>query len=397
MESISKALRVIKDLEKTERGLETIQEIGDKLREMEDIDLINKLETIENQDIVLELKDLVSKNDEKIKLITDAVKILGEKGFTKEGINSKIESLSELSNNIRALQKKMEYMEEKGVSEGELKKLQASVNTIRNETAFMNKEFRDFVGNVKEELDLYERKFNDEVKTIKIFSDYTKEIKNIKNDLFVIKEVNKKLEELVEKGRAKFRMSEDKTRKEIGKLYELYSNLSEIDSKYKRGEMIQKSTEDKFKEIAKLLKQKKIGKDFMEKYKEVYDLDKKLSEEDGKLNQKIEKVNLEVDNLKKLETSNNFLRNEIVSLKKMGDRLKEKINNIESKEEKVVSEISKDEGANEVMENRLNKIVEEKVSLLHKENEVLRSELEQLKKAYFQMMQQREKMPVIIE
>lgn len=384
--SINKTLHIIKDLEKTEKGLETIQDIRDKLREMEDLELINKLETIESKDLVNELKNIVSNNEEKVKLLTNAVKIMGEKGFAKEGVKTTTESLSDLSNSIKVLQKKVGYLEGKEVSEEETKKLQDSVKIVRDEMDFMNKQFRDFIGNVKDELGLYERKFNDEMKNGNDFSDYIKEIKNIKNELFVLKEVNKKLEDIVEKGRSNSEMMDDKTREDVKKLYTLYSSLSEMDKKYKKAEIMQKDMENQFKEIAKLLKQKKLGKDFIDKSQEVYNI-----------NQKIEKLNLEVGKLKKVETDSNFLRNEIVSLKKIEYGLKEKINKIESKGEMVVSKILKDERINEGIKNKLDRIVEERVSLLHQENEILRRELEQLKKAYFNIIQQREKAPVILE
>ncbi|RLG15865.1 MAG: hypothetical protein DRN71_00050 [Candidatus Nanohalarchaeota archaeon] len=227
-----KATSEIKDLKESLARLAQIQE---KLREMEDLELITKLETIQAQDEILKLTDDMETLQGKMKLLSGAIKMISTKitaPDAKRDTTNFEKSISSLKSELDSIKKIAENQSPKN-NASKMIDLERKYNNI-------DTEFRKFVSTIKSDLEKRDNKFKSmlSTRTGSNGSLDKAEIDAVKAEIATLKDVVDKVESLVKasrKGAKEFesRISEnnEKTLRQLGEQAKIVDGFRVMDKK----------------------------------------------------------------------------------------------------------------------------------------------------------------------
>lgn len=143
----------IKDLK---NALSKLLELKDKLRDMEDLDLITKLETIQTQDDVHIISDELEALKSKMDMLTGAVKIVTTKLNTKSLVGDAKSQMSDFHKTILSLKSEVDYIRKEMVGINPEKQIQKIADIERKYSA-IDSGFKNFISTVRSDLDQKEK------------------------------------------------------------------------------------------------------------------------------------------------------------------------------------------------------------------------------------------------
>lgn len=183
-----KATSEIKDLKDS---VSMLSEIRARLREMEDLELITKLETIQAQDEILGLTDDMDTLQGKMELLSGAIKMISTKiatPDTKRDATNFEEMISSLKSELDTIKKTLESQDSKN-NASDMKDLERKYSSI-------DTEFRKFVSAIKIDLEKRDNKFKSMLST-QAGTTGKAEIDIINTEIATLKDVVNKVENLV--------------------------------------------------------------------------------------------------------------------------------------------------------------------------------------------------------
>lgn len=207
---IEKNIDIIQNIKDID-ALKDIKNAKETLRTLEDLTLSDRLEIIENKESAKDISDKLEIFNNKIDLMSNALKIFDEKiknsnqNSTGTQNNSDfvtvLDELSEVKNKISDIEKT------NPIGEKEFR-------GIHTEFEKVNSDFAELISGVREEIDIYDKKIENLISEIKSIKDIDSDIGKNKNKYLGMLNIIKKIQELSKQLEQKNRTNEIR----IGKL-----------------------------------------------------------------------------------------------------------------------------------------------------------------------------------
>lgn len=191
-EKLEKNIEIIQDIENAD-ALKDIKNAKETLMTLEDLTIADRLEIIENKESAKDISDKLAIFNNKIDLMSNALKIFDAKIKNTNATNTKTTNDSDLVTVLDELSKikvKISTIEEnKPIGEKEFK-------TIHLEFEKVNGDFAELISSVREEIDIYDKKIENLINEIKCIKDIDSDIGKSENKYLGMLNIIKKIQEI---------------------------------------------------------------------------------------------------------------------------------------------------------------------------------------------------------
>jgi|GEM_PF-1889182 len=199
MNSIQNSLGTIDKFESSKDAIIDIQETKKTLREIEDIGLISKLETISNSDKISAISDIVDEANEKIKLLSDAMEILGESKSLNGGVSAPDnKEISSINSEIDSLKNALSKVSSSVTDPQKISELYEHISSLEKSNAAVNAELKKMYDLYHEKISFLEKRISHVSSPSGLPGAGSEDISKMNAEIEYLKNSNKKLVELIE-------------------------------------------------------------------------------------------------------------------------------------------------------------------------------------------------------
>ncbi len=197
--AIHKSMGGIQQFDASKDAVMQIQEIKNTLREIEDTSLISKLDTINNGDKLAIIYENISALNGKIKLLSDAVDILGEGRPNSAQSAETNNDLSSIKSDISSLKGAVSKISSSIPDPEKIAEISGQINSLEKANAAINEDIKKTYEIHHEKIGLLERRISSlQIPPAVAAKDNSREISDIRGEIEKLKGVNKKLIEMIE-------------------------------------------------------------------------------------------------------------------------------------------------------------------------------------------------------
>lgn len=157
--SLQKLFGDLKDFEAAKDALSRLDSVQNKLREIEDVGLISRLETVQEGDRIALLEETAGELKEKMKLLSDAIDLLGEAKAGPHGANAAdTKELATLRAELNSVREALTKLAAGTIPSKSFSELGSGVEKAEERIQQMDKAFGELAETVRQRLELMDRK-----------------------------------------------------------------------------------------------------------------------------------------------------------------------------------------------------------------------------------------------
>ncbi|MBU4245986.1 MAG: hypothetical protein ABIF85_04055 [Nanoarchaeota archaeon] len=196
---MQKAVGDVEQFESSKDSVLEIQEMKKNLREIEDIGLISKLETINNSDKITAATDNIEELNEKIKLLSDAIEILSEsKTSNSDNQPTAFKEISSIQSEIDMLKNALSKMAHSMADPEKLSEFANRITSLENADNKTSADLKKTYEAHHEKIALLEQRISSASVPAGIPNEMNKDIAQMKEEIMRMKGINKDIVDLLE-------------------------------------------------------------------------------------------------------------------------------------------------------------------------------------------------------
>ena len=200
IDSMQKTVGGIEQFEVSKDAVSQISEIKNVLREIEDTNLISKLETIGNSDKLISVSESVETLTSKMQLLSDAIDIISESKYGKSESREELgKEVPAIKAEIESIKKALSKVSSSIIDPIKISELSTKVESLEKAGSSVNSEFKKMYEAYNEKIGLLERRISTVSAAPAVSQNISKEeASTLKEDVNRIKGINKRLVEMIE-------------------------------------------------------------------------------------------------------------------------------------------------------------------------------------------------------
>ncbi len=324
-EKIKASLKNIDDIGEIDALIKSSKDIQNRLRELEDMKYLEKMELISSFDEIGALKQEIELLKKKEALIEEAIENLGDVAVSKNSkdLNS---SAKEIGTQLDELKSKIDSLSEKKLDKNDFDEYKKEFDAVKSSVNSLQKDIADIVDNVIKEIDVQRKRIDLAISEASRISELENKIEGSYKDISYTKDLVKKNQEFVESLRKRVLDTQKLIEAEIKSIQ------SDVDNKIKNEKEREKKIDDIRKELHDEFDSHKKFVD--SRFSELSDVDKSNISKELK---DYKKLLSELRELKELGNLDSRMIKEAEKLKNLFSELKE-VKNMDSYIEKKIKD-----------------------------------------------------------